>query len=589
MLGPLAGSSFQHWDYAAWLHTAPPTAAALERQRLDSAHLSNPHRLVVLAPPNSDLERLFEDLLSQTYTYWRLVASPSSGAAPTRAIRTLLKRDARFCWHEGQSTATGDVLDSVHEEFVVLLEPGVRLPPECLFEVAHVLECHHADMIYADHDWIGPSGRRCDPFFKPDWSPELLLSTDYVGPMRILRTSLLRLIGFCGWHSIDDWWAFDLRATTAADRIVHIPRVLSHRQRYDVTRSSPFSLRLLSEHVRQRHPGAEAKLSQDGQPVYDWPNARRPVVTIVVPTRDRLDLLSRCLASIRTHTAGVAFEIVVVDNRSKDPSTLDYLERETRSGHVRVVEYPHEFNWSAINNIGAAASEADILVFLNNDIEVLDAQWLAEISRWAFVEEVAAVGPLLLRPDGTVQHAGVFFGLEGLVAHPFERLLPTASGPAGRADWYRNVLAVTGACLGVRRSVFRDLGGFDDRFRTLFGDVEFGLRAWEAGYRNLMTPGTRLVHHHGSTRGGDSLFPPRDFLTAIERFGRVIRAGDPYFNPNLSRWSPIPKLRRPDEPDAWAWLRQFREALEEWHAGPAENTPQDLQRAAKRAWDASQP
>ncbi|MFI5143130.1 MAG: glycosyltransferase family 2 protein, partial [Thermoanaerobaculales bacterium] len=295
-------------------------------------------------------------------------------------------------------------------------------------------------------------------------------------------------------------------------------------------------------------------------------------VAVVIPTRDGVTHLRPCLDSL-ARTKG-RIEIVIVDNGSTDPATLRFLADNESAGHIRVLRRPGPFNWAALNNCGARACESEVLAFLNDDVEALSEDWLEELSGWAMLPEVGVAGGLLLRPDSTVQHAGVALGLGGLAAHPFESQREDAQGPLGAVRWYRNWLAVTGACQVLRREVFDVMGGFDDSFTALFSDVEFCLRCWRHGLRIVFTPFARLLHHHGTTRGGDERMPPHDFCIARARFSDLLTSGDPYFSPNLSRWSAVPTLRRRGETDAMLWLETLTALLAERFPGDEGTRPQ---------------
>jgi O-antigen biosynthesis protein len=357
----------------------------------------------------------------------------------------------------------------------------------------------------------------------------------------------------------------------------HVPAILcSRRMGGDEPDDggSSASIQVLRAHLERSGLSATVEGTVDRSRVR-WALPRVPLVSIVVPTRDKGDVLRRCVESIEARTAYHALELVVVDNGSEDPGTLAYLAVLEARG-TRVLRWPHPFNWSAINNLAARAARGELLLFLNNDIEVLDADWLGELVGWALRPGIGVVGGLLLRPDRTIQHAGVVVGLGGMAAHPFEGLTENADGVAGRPGWYRNWIAVTGACQMVRRSVFEDLGGFDEGFLALFSDVDFCVRAWRHGYRNVYTPFARMLHSHGTTRGGDARMPPHDFVVAFERLGDVLRCGDPYWNPLLSLGPSVPCLRPAGELDRARWLGHLVEVLQERFPGEAARSPQVL-------------
>jgi GT2 family glycosyltransferase len=234
------------------------------------------------------------------------------------------------------------------------------------------------------------------------------------------------------------------------------------------------------------------------------------------------------------------FEILIVDTGSTERTTRDYYASLTASPQIRIVDHPGPFNFSAANNAGAERATGRMLLFLNNDTEPLEPDWLEEMVRWAERPEIGIVGAKLLYPDGTIQHAGVIVGLNGLAEHIYRYVHEGYTGVFGSVDWYRNYMAVTGACMMMRRDVFDEVGRFDEAYAVAFSDFEICLRAIEHGYRILYTPFARLLHHEGATRGQHT--PPRDTRRAIDRVKSLIESGDPYFNPNLSYESPVPTL-----------------------------------------------
>lgn len=529
--GPLA--------YRRWIVENEPGVEAVEVQRHLAATLG--FRPVVQVVALGD--EIAPDLTDQTYDRWRTRAPAADRA-----------------------------------EVVVFIESGARLAPFALFETVQALE--DAELAYGDCDRL-LDGRRAEPFFKPAWSPELLLSTDLLGPLVGVRRELLDR---AGWTEGSRWdmRELGLRLAEACPRAVHVPKVLAHRTNPPGDDAAA-SASLVHAHLRRRGFEAEVGVTPDGRVRARWPVHGTPLVSIIVPTRDQVHVLRRCIESITARTSFRTFELVVVDNGSTDRETLAYLEAGSASAAFRVVRFPGEFNWAAINNAAARTCGGQLLLFLNNDVEALDSDWLEELVRWARVEDVAAVGALLLRPDGTVQHAGVVLGLGGLAAHPFERMREPARGPAGEVGWYRNWLAVTGACQMWRHEVFERLGGFDEGFTALYSDIELCVRAVRSGMRVVYTPFARLLHAHGTSRGGDALMPPHDFIVAHDRLGDMVRAGDPFWNPNLSRWSAAPALRRLDEPDPGAWLDAFVRLVSEAFDPSEARRPQRLSALARRA------
>jgi GT2 family glycosyltransferase len=539
------------FPYAAWIAENEPDGAALRLQRAAAVSWSAHPVLSVVPCPmptgRHEAAALIETLQGQTYPFWELCLLPEAQAAA---------EDHRI------------VQGPPHGEWLVLLSRGALLAPEALFEAANRLAAGDADVLYADNDLLDRGGHRHRPFLKPDFSPELLLSVDYLAPFLVLRRALLRPSAPpCNQA---EHWELALRLAEGSLRIAHVPRVLAHAR---VPSDLASGRAAVEAHLSRRGLAARVDVTPKGRLRAAWPTPSEKV-GVVIPTRDGVARLAPCLASV-ARTRG-RISVVVVDNGSQDPATLDFLAREAAAGRIGVLRRPGSFNWSALNNAGARAVESELLAFLNDDIEALDEDWLEELVRWAWRPEVGVAGGLLVRPGRTVQHAGVAFGLGGVAAHPFEHLSEDAQGPLGSVGWYRDWLAVTGACQVTRREVFESLGGFDESFGALFSDIDFCLRAHSRGLRIVFTPFARLLHHHGTTRGGDDRMPPHDFLVARERFADILEGGDPYFNPNLSRWSAVPTLRQAREPNPNAWLATLTGLLAERFPGDAARVPQPI-------------
>jgi O-antigen biosynthesis protein len=336
-----------------------------------------------------------------------------------------------------------------------------------------------------------------------------------------------------------------LRCAEQTAGIHHLPRVLCHRRAESAAPPAP---RCVAEHLRRRGiAGAEAVRDRAGRVVVSWP-PRGAEVSVIIPTKDKVRLLKKCLDSLDRTTDYRRFEIILVDSGSVEAATHDYYKTLAADPRVRIVDYPGgpsggaagRFNYSAANNLGVRHARGELLLFLNNDVEALEAGWLTELVRWAERPEVGAVGARLLFPRGRIQHAGVVIGMGGLAAHVFAGGWDGLVGPFGSPDWYRNYLAVTGACVMMRREVFAEVGGFDEGYELAFSDVEICLRLVEQGYRVLCTPFARLRHHEGGTRRRHT--PEADILRAYARMGHIVAGGDPYFNPHLSYRAAIPRL-----------------------------------------------
>jgi len=290
-----------------------------------------------------------------------------------------------------------------------------------------------------------------------------------------------------------------------------------------------------------------------------WPT-RGHKVSIVIPTKDKLPVLRRCVKSILRLTKYPDYEILLIDNNSTEKSTRAYYESLRAHTNIRVIDYPAPFNYSAANNLGARHATGDFLLFLNNDTEVLQADWLEELARWAERPGVGAVGTKLLYPNGTIQHAGVIVGLMCHAAHVFAKLERDHQGLFGSVNWYRNYLAVTGACVMIARDIFEKIGGFDEAYELVFSDVEICLRLVEHGYRIVYTPFAALNHYEGLSRA--NRIPPADFHRASRHMVDIVESGDPYFNPNLSYNCEVPLPRSPHEESRLDRLQRIAQLFE---------------------------
>jgi GT2 family glycosyltransferase len=318
-------------------------------------------------------------------------------------------------------------------------------------------------------------------------------------------------------------------------------------------------LPLLEDHLRRlglTEPGAE--LNQEGRIRLQWIPERK-LVSIIIPNKDRPGILRRALETLSNKTCYPAYEVILVDNASTDPETLALYRQFTAEPWCRMVQGPVSFNYSAFNNLGARQSRGDYLLFLNNDIEIMDPFWLDDLVMWASRPSVGVVGGQLLYPDGRIQHAGVVLGLVGSAGHVFIGEQPEVQTPFGSPSWYRDCLAVTGACLMTRRDVFETLGGFDEAYQLTFSDITYCLAAIHRGYRVVYNPAARLVHHEGGTRGRHIPIP--DLQRMYWDLRQQVTEGDPFYNPLLSHLVGTPTLRRRFEATPASRMDRIQEQL----------------------------
>jgi GT2 family glycosyltransferase len=492
------------------------------------------------------LEAAFESVLAQAYPNWELCLADDASKRPETLamVESLLSRDkrvkrARLGERSGISAATNAALGLATGDYVAFVDHDDVLKPHALGQVVRWLDADPTlDLLYSDEDKLGPDGKLTEARWKPDWSPNLLLCQNYVCHFLVVRRSLVeRLGGLRSDYDGSQDYDLVLRVSDETDRIAHIPDSLYSWRQHERSAASagdnkPWAWmaaqRALGDWLARREDrGGTGGWTEEGA----WFDVHRvrfkrlgePKVSIIIPTRNGRHLLGRCVESVVSKTIYDNYELVVVDNQSDDPDTLEYLA--TLPG--RVVRYPHEFNYPRQLNLAAATAECDLLVFLNNDTEVMTADWLDRLIEQAMRPEVGAVGPRLVLPDGEVQHEGIVIG--------------AWRGHANSVEWgnwwrmgdlLRDVTAVTGACMAVRPAVYWRLGGYDERLRVAYNDVDFCSRLHQAGYQVVYEPDARLLHAEGSTRG--KVEDPEDAPLFDERW-RPRSTCDRYYNPNLNR------------------------------------------------------
>ncbi|MEY2557519.1 MAG: hypothetical protein QOE34_944 [Verrucomicrobiota bacterium] len=501
----------------------------------------------VFNTPVSWLRECVESVFAQTYEKWELILidDDSTDPATLQCLSEFAARDSRIVLTKdekrgGISAASNRGLALAEGDWVAFLDHDDLLEPDALFQNLQWLQDHpEADLIYSDEDKLTEQGFD-SPIFKPDWSPDYFLSCNYLCHFTLIRRELIKQVG--GFRSeFDGAQDYDLflRVTERTNRIDHIPRVLYHWRRSlsstaDNIRRKPGSLETgrlaLEAHLQRRQ--------EPGHVAVDWRThaywikrelTEAKKISIIIPVRDRVDLLARCLDSLTSKTNYAPYEIVLVDNDSQSEEARQYF---SQSKH-RLLHYSGPFNFSAVNNFAVEQTDSPWLLFLNNDTEIIDGDWLTTMAEHVQRPEVGAVGPRLLYPDDTVQHAGIVVGVGGIAEHAFRGLPAEAPGVCRQLQVTRNYSSVTGACLLTRRDVFEEVGGFDEaRLPVTFSDVDLCLKMRRAGYLIVYTPFAKLYHHESGTRR--RTVEPLETEVMRERWPEVL-ADDPYYNPNLSR------------------------------------------------------
>ncbi|MDE2588695.1 MAG: glycosyltransferase, partial [Patescibacteria group bacterium] len=423
-------------------------------------------------------------------------------------------------------------------EFVGFLDHDDELYSNALFEVVKRLNKQSdLDIIYSDEDKTNSSGERYDPFFKPDWSPALLLNINYLGHFLVIRKGLLQNYPLRNEFNGAQDYDLVLKASEATNNIAHIAKPLySWRQSKKSTSldvnakkySQIAAKKCLEEALKRRQiKGEVTEGIVEGSFKVKYHLSNEPKVSIIIPIKDKVHLLKKCLESIKK-TVYKNYEIIVVDNRSEEKETLQYL----RSIKHKVLKYDNEFNFSKINNFAVKEAKGEYLLFLNNDIEIIEPEWLGEMLSQFTNNEVGVVGSALFYENETIQHGGVMVGFEGKAGNCFIGLLPNQNGYFGLHNMVRNCSAVTAACMLVKKSIFTMVGGFDENIAVAYSDVDFCLKILEKGYQIIYTPYAKLYHYESASRG--TLSPREDGKKFNHKWNSFMRKGDPYYNPNLS-------------------------------------------------------
>lgn len=552
-------------DYALWLtRYGQVSEAERARQQGASAEMALQPLFSILLPtynpPERWLRRALDTVLAQTWSRWELCIADDASPAPhvRRVLDEYASRDPRirlvYRNRNGHiCAASNSALALAQGDWLVLLDHDDELTPDALYWQAREINAFpEAGILYSDEDKIDEAGQRHGPYFKPDWNYDLFLSHNLVSHLGAYRTNLVRELGGfrAGLEGSQDYdLALRCVEKLSPAQIRHIPRVLYHWRTLAASTASgegakPYAYvaakRAIREHLQRIGQSAEVLDSPEHPALvrvrYPLPETP-PQVSLIIPTRDQLPLLQTCLASLQ-HTRYPNLEILVVDNGSAEPETLAFLDTlRQRPGH-RVLRDERPFNFSALNNRAVAEARGELICLLNNDIEVLDPDWLAEMVGHALRPGIGAVGARLWYPDGTLQHGGVIL-VGGVAAHAHRKLPKGYPGFAGRALTIQNFSAVTAACLVVRKALYETVGGMDEALAVAFNDVDFCLKLGQAGYRNLWTPHAELIHHESKTRGEEDS-PEKRARFAAEvalmqsRWGSLLQR-DPAYSPNLCR------------------------------------------------------
>jgi O-antigen biosynthesis protein len=546
-------------DYEKWIAKYDaPTQEDLARYRRAVDRWQNRPLISIVVSVDEQNFSLFEETLrslqEQVYRNWQLHLVVSADAAKEKQdeVNSRTEGDARIMpVFAGDDLTAKTVLEAIQGRFVLFMEAGDALASTGLYRlVEHHVVKPLSKLIYSDEDSI-EHGLRHSPLFKPDWDPDYFYASNYVGQSVLFEAELARAsCPFAARFQDLDVHDLVLRASEilSLDEITHIPRVLYHRYGssqacaeavlpYPVTGSRTQAIK---ESLARQGRQADLVTMSSGLCRVLWPVPEpAPLVTLIIPTRDYADLLQGCIGSILDITGYPAFEIIIVDNGSVEPKTLDYFDSLRTRENIRILEAPGPFNFSRLNNLAVEQARGSIVALINNDIVVTDRDWLREMVSQAVRPEIGAVGARLLYKTGHIQHAGIVCGIGLVAAHPHKFRAPDDPGYMGRIFASQSLSAVTAACLVVEKTKYRQAGGMDeDNLRVAFNDVDFCLKLDAAGYRNIYTPYATLIHLESISRGldmspekanrykGEAAFMQRKWGDKVKR--------DRFYNVNLT-------------------------------------------------------
>jgi GT2 family glycosyltransferase len=488
--------------------------------------------------PFSDLNKTLDSILNLQGDNWEVLLTMSQ-----KIINEVLPKEMGHdeCFIIPPST-TSNLLQNISGDYVLFCQAGDQFSPTLLDQFNQKLDDENpVDCLYYDCEYVDPKSNKIQPLFKPSkLSPALLLSVNILSRGLIRREfiteNLSSIMRDGDIESLE--YHLSLLLCEKDGNVQHIPQVMI-KQTGLVTPDTAKNVDVVCNNLRRSGLENVAPIQKAHGVRFTWQTGT-PSVAIIIPTRNNQNLLETCLASLLTNTAYKNFKIHLVDNSSDDLGTLEYYHQLQSTQTVEIHPYQEEFNYSYANNLGVAQSKSDLILFLNDDMEIFDPDWLTELVQWAIRPDIGVVGTKLIRANHIIQHAGIIIGLVGFAGHIYLNAPEHYQGLFGSVDWYREYMAVTGACQMVRRDIFNQVGGYDEGYQVAFGDIDFCLRVHQMGYRNIYTPYASLFHYEGRSRGYDT--PQADILRAFQQMESTLSAEDPYFSPNLT-YTRIPKCK----------------------------------------------
>jgi GT2 family glycosyltransferase len=566
MIGRVPKSSSE-LRYEKWMLNNEPNELALEqwKQSINMLDLQPKFSIVtpVYDPQLSHLKEAVESVKNQIYSNWELCIADDN--SPNEEVKQYLREEAakdpriKVVFRESTGhipACSNSALELSGGDYICFMDQDDLLSPDALFQMASTLNDEAYDLIYSDEDKVDQAGKAITPFFKPQWSPHSFLSRNYIGHFVCIKENLIREVnGFREGYEGSQDYDLLLRVTELTDKIHRIPRVLYHWRMHQHSTSMDGGVKsyayengkkALNDALKRRGIQGEviADQAKPGHYVIDYQLDQKPLVSIIIPTKNNASVLSVCLDSIFQKSSYQDFEVIVLSNNSDEKKLFDLFDswREKEKKRFRVLDQPFPFNYSKLMNNGVEESRGDYILLLNNDTEIIGSDWIECMLKHAQLADVGAVGSKMYYPDNTLQHGGVVIGLGAVAGHVFIRADKDYPGYYFNLKSVTNYSAVTAACLMVEKKKYLEVGGFDEELAIEYNDVDFCLRLLEAGYHNIYLPEVELYHYESLTRGHPhaNLKTYKVHLKEVAYFQSKWNhyiEDDPFYNPNLSRKS----------------------------------------------------
>lgn len=553
--------AFANSNYNTWKKKHNPNREELNKQTKTKFDYSPLFSILVPLYETDEyfLDELIKSVKGQTYHNWELCFS--DGSKDSERLRKIIlgysKNDFRIKYIAeekgplGISDNTNQAYKLATGDYIVLGDHDDLFAPDALYECAKALNSHKVDVIYTDEDKTDERGRKYfNPNFKPDFNIDLLRSCNYICHMFVVSGKLVDEVGlFNGEFDGAQDYDFIFRCVEKADRVYHLPKVLYHWRMYGSSTSERPESKLYAFEAGKRAVEAHYKrlgikaAVENGEHLGQYKTIYKiignPLISIVIPNKDHVKDLKRCMVSIDEKSDYKNYEFIIVENNSEEELTFEFYKEIEKRNNVRIVYWDGEFNYSAINNFGVKEAKGEYILLLNNDTEVINEDWLSQLLGYAQREDVGIVGARLYYEDDTIQHAGVIVGLGGIAGHAFAAMNEKKELYQSRTKVACDYSAVTAACLMIKKKTYDEVEGFEETLGVAFNDVDFCLKVRSLGKLVVYNANARLHHYESKSRGEDNTFIKKERFNSEKEFfknrwSKILEEGDPYYNINLT-------------------------------------------------------